>query len=528
MILISIVVLSLVPPVSRDALIHHLNVPKLYIQHGGMYEIPSMEFSYYPMNLDLLYLIPLYFGNDTAPKFIHFSFALLSGWLIFIYLKKRTDLNYALLGLLLFLSLPIIVKLSITAYVDLGLIFFSFAALLSLLWWAESGFQIKYFVISAISCGLAIGTKYNGLITLFILVMSVPFSYSRQNSAAKNVNIKSVGYGILYLLIALTVFSPWMIRNWQWKKNPVYPLYNSLLHPAAPVSSVSEDNAENHQAKKEPVGVLAHRRIVYGENLWQAALVPIRIFFEGEDDVPKKFDGKLNPYLLLFPFFAFLGKHRENSRITREKKFLLIFSLLYFFIAFFSTVTRIRYISPIIPPLVILAVFGIKNLITYIYSFSVPCCLVFFLLVLNMSYIAGQFRHVVPFSYLSGKVSRDEYITRYRPEYPAMQFINRHLPLESRILFVFMGKRGYYCDREYLDDLGATLENLIKKSDSPEYILSGLREKGISHLLICRNIFESWISEGFETEKHSILKIFFEKYTEMLYTCQAYSVYSIK
>ena len=74
--IVSIIILSCVPPVSKDALIHHLAVPKLYLKHGGVYEIPFMVFSYYPMNLDLIYMIPLYFGNDIAPKFVHFLFPL--------------------------------------------------------------------------------------------------------------------------------------------------------------------------------------------------------------------------------------------------------------------------------------------------------------------------------------------------------------------------------------------------------------------------------------------------------------------
>ncbi|MCG2778088.1 MAG: hypothetical protein L6406_20645 [Desulfobacterales bacterium] len=135
--IISTVILASVPPVSKDALVHHLAVPELYLKHGGIYEIPSMSFSYYPMNLDLLYLIPLYFGNDIIPKCIHFCFALLTAWLIFGYLKRRLDLSYALFGVLFFLSIPIIVKLSITVYVDLGLIFFSTASLLALIKWIE-------------------------------------------------------------------------------------------------------------------------------------------------------------------------------------------------------------------------------------------------------------------------------------------------------------------------------------------------------------------------------------------------------
>ena len=40
-----IILLSCVPPVSRDALTHHLAVPKLYLKHKGMFEIPSIMFS---------------------------------------------------------------------------------------------------------------------------------------------------------------------------------------------------------------------------------------------------------------------------------------------------------------------------------------------------------------------------------------------------------------------------------------------------------------------------------------------------
>ena len=137
--IISVAFLAAVPPVSKDALTHHLAVPKLYLKHGGMYEIPHMVFSYYPMNLDLLYLIPLYFENDIFPKFIHFSFALLTAWVLFIYIKHRLNCVYALFGVMLFLSIPIIVKLSITAYADLGLMFFSTVALFLLFKWMESG-----------------------------------------------------------------------------------------------------------------------------------------------------------------------------------------------------------------------------------------------------------------------------------------------------------------------------------------------------------------------------------------------------
>jgi hypothetical protein len=119
-VVISISILASVPPVDRDALTHHLYVPKLYLQHGGIYEIPGLEFSYYPMNLDLLYLIPMYFNNDILPKFIHFAFALATAAMVYCYLNRRLNQQYALLGSLFFLSIPVIIRLSSTVYVDLG------------------------------------------------------------------------------------------------------------------------------------------------------------------------------------------------------------------------------------------------------------------------------------------------------------------------------------------------------------------------------------------------------------------------
>ncbi len=192
-IVISIGILGYVPPVDRDSLTHHLYVPKLYLKHGGIYEIPAVEFSYFPMNLDLLYTVALYFGSDILPKYLHFAFALLTAWLIFRYLKYRLNNLYALFGVLLFLSIPIIVKLSITAYVDLGLIFFSLFSIIYLHKWVENNFQLKYLVISAVGCGMGLGTKYNGLITLFLLTLLVPFSYARLSSGGEKQFSKAIG-----------------------------------------------------------------------------------------------------------------------------------------------------------------------------------------------------------------------------------------------------------------------------------------------------------------------------------------------
>lgn len=519
----SIVILSLVPPTTKDELVHHLAVPKLYLVHGGIYEIPFLEFSYYPMNLDLLYMIPLYFGNDVAPKLMHFVFALLTAWLMFNYLKRRTNSSYALFGVIFFLSIPIIIKLSITAYIDLGEIFFSFAALLMILEWMKRDFSLKHLIYSAILCGLALGTKYNGLVTLAILALMVPFIYSRYSNRKTSGLIRPVSYGAVFVLVSLLFFSPWMIRDYHWKGNPIYPLYNQVFNPP---KEVVKSGSPHVIKEKTNSGIFTERSMLYNETGWQIAMLPVRIFFQGKDGEPQYFDGKLNPFLLLLSLFAFYRIKDEPEYLKREKKILVIFSIFFFSFALFTAGLRIRYISPIIPPLIVLSVFGLQNLFRIGSRFStqnikklfyasvllIPCLA----LAINGDYIWSQFKSVDPIPFITGKISRDEYIAKRIPEYPAETFINKTLDSKAKVLFILIGNRGYYCDRPYTHDMGI-LQRSIGTAGKAEDILEGLRKNGITHLLINYSLFERWMNDNFPEEKQVLTQTFFKEHSYFLF-----------
>ena len=532
----SIIFLSLVPPVGKDELAHHLAVPKLYLKHGGMYEIPFMPFSYYPMNLDLLYLIPLYLGNDIVPKFIHFTFALLTAWLLFRYIKRRINALYALFGVLLFLSIPLIVKLSITAYIDLGIIFFSTASLIFLLKWAEKAFKRRFLVLSAVFCGLGLGTKYNGLITFFLLTLFVPFLYGRACKDSKPGLLKPAWQGMVFFLVSVVLFSPWMIRNCYWTGNPLYPLYNHWFNAPAPSIEMAASDKSEEEESDGGHSIFAYRNVIYGERGWEIALLPIRIFFQGKDGDPQHFDGKLNPLLFFFPLFGFYRCREHSTVVRREKKIWLAFSLLFFAFAFFSKDLRMRYIAPIIPPLTILSVFGLRNLVGWIQDSGAKASrwggiilglsLVFFM-GLNFGYLESQFAHVDPFDYLGGKVNRDEYIARFNPEYEAVQYINQSLPEDARVCLIFLGNRGYYLDRAYIygEDV---MYRLLKEGGGPERILHGLRDAKITHLFIQEGIFGKWVDFNFKGEEKAMLYDFFRDYTEGMFHENGFSVFGLK
>lgn len=555
LLIISIIILSCVPPVSRDALTHHLAVPKLYLQHGGFFEIPNITFSYYPMNLELLYMIPMCFGNDIIPKFIHFSFALVTAIILFLYLRKRIDTLYGLIGVLLFLSTPIIVKLSITAYVDLGLVCFSTASIILVLKWADEKFKLKYLVFSAMCCGAALGTKYNGLVVLFLLMLFVPFIYLRNNYDDKASiewkknnslfkQLTAMAYGAIFLIVALLIFSPWMARNYIWKKNPIYPLYNDIINPQAKnLSNAIQKKSIIARAKyhisKNQKGKWGHfeiRRIIYKESWWQILLIPIRIFFQGKDGDPKYFDGKLNPLLLILPLFVFIFKPSHSLKLQKEANLFLVFSITFILYSFVTKDMRIRYISPIIPPLVILSVLGFKRLqerisekivINYrqFYKFLVTF-FTFLFLFSNFIYLIEQFNYVKPFGFIRGKVSRDDYITTFRPEYPVIQYVNKNLPQESKILGVFLGNRRYYSDRDMVFNDKLLMKSVISKKYSGK-ILNEIKRRSITHMIIWEPFFIQWVRTNYTKKELIDLQTFFNQHTKILYTHGGYTLYQL-
>jgi hypothetical protein len=540
-----ILFLSAVPPVSRDALTHHLFVPKLYIQKQGMVEIPWLRFSYYPMNLDMLYIVPLLWGNDILPKYIHCSFALLSALLVFLYLRRWLNRVYAYTGILLFLAIPLIIKLCITVYVDLGLVFFSTAALFFVLRWVENDLRLKDLIYAALFCGLALGTKYNGLPVFGILMLLIPavglrwrdhskapdrLNHSPASDQRHHFKKVCLHWG-LFGAVALMVFSPWMIRNAVWTGNPLHPLYQStfkalheLVTPEGPASTTVQLKAKKTHAPKPNHFMV--RRQIYNEDGLDILLIPLRIFFQGQDDNPQYFDGRLTPLLLALPLFAFVGFRTDDRLLRLGKCVWLAFAILYLLIAYLTVDMRVRYVAPIIPPLTILSIFGLRNIIMLVdrHVSGVNCKVLKFSLILaviivwagQLGYIAKQYRIYRPEQYLSGKISRQEYIQKFRPEHAVLTYANQNIPERSRIFGIYLGGRGYYSDREIR--FGNRLfEDIIRRSSIPQDMTAKLRKRGFTHILISMDLFNQWSAPRLTEDQVSRAQAFFQNEVEMLF-----------
>lgn len=522
----AIITLASLPPVARDSLTHHLVVPKLYIANGGIYEISEIEFSYYPQLLELLYTIPLYFKNDIIPSYIHFFFGLLTSYVIFCYLKSKTAVINAFIAAFFFLTLPVIVKLSVSAYVDLGLYFFSFASLYFLILWYRH-YRFRDFFLSGAFCGFAMSCKYNGIITFFCLIFSLLWLVTKKPILTKNA-IRSL---FLFCSISILVFSPWMLKNYIWTGNPVYPLYKDFFNPTP------EKQIQTSDMKNEKRSHFYYRRVVFKESLAETLSTPVRIFFQAKDDDPKFFDGVMSPFLFFMPFIAIITefiRYKKKQEPDYERILLFLFSWVYILFVYFQIDMRIRWVGPAIAPLTVLSFIGVydiwnfrfKNIRTSYALKSVLVTVVAFMFFMNFEYMLDLYKKVDPLSYLSGLIKRDDYIQKHRPEYSAYQYINKNLPQGAKIYGLMLGNRRYYCDRSMITDesiLRACVNDASSSSDIKQYLF-GL---GVTHIVMDNNIYSFWSDGIFTEDKKQLLHDFWKRYSTQLFNSHGFSVYEI-
>jgi Dolichyl-phosphate-mannose-protein mannosyltransferase len=533
------IILNLTPPISRDALIHHLAVPKLWLKHGGIYEIPWAEYAFYPMNIDLLYVVCLYLQNDIAPKFIHLAFGLGTGLLVYFYIKRRFDRNWGLLGMVIFITTPIVVWLSTTAYVDLGMAFFTTASVMAFIKWRDFEYKnFKWLLFSGLAMGIAVGSKYNALIAGFILNMLLMVSVVRDTHK----QTAALRYGILFFATAALVASPWYLKNYFETGNPFYPLFDGFFkslshHPAL-------ETASRHAVEKtRQVGFFKMREVMYGERFWETLLIPIRMFFQGKDNSYQYFQGVLNPILIIFSPFIFFTK-----RYAKDKFVFVIFTVFFIIMAYFLTAKQVRYILPALPFLAIISVMGIKGLLdklkesTFISPpgfrekiTSIIRALVFagvaILLIFNLMYLKKRTETIKPFPYVFGKETREAFLTHHLLHYDAVKYINRFLPDDAVVFTMFLGRRGYYFDRAYKNEPSfgmATMRHMIGSADKEKRFIGYVRSLGVTHILMRIDLVNNFLEDNFTKDNIRRFLNLENKYWKKIYQDDCYAIWDIR
>lgn len=151
---------------------------------------------------------------DFAVKFASPAFGILSLIFSFLVIKKLTNPKIAFYSIIFLAFIPLNLDYSVFSYID-GML--RFLVILSVYLALENRI-----VGSAVTLGLVVLTKYNGIFILPVLLFIV---YS--NGKNKKEILKR---SAIILVITAIIGSIWFIRNWVYLQNPIWPFMNSIFH----------------------------------------------------------------------------------------------------------------------------------------------------------------------------------------------------------------------------------------------------------------------------------------------------------
>lgn len=202
---------------NQDAVAYHLLGPTVWLREGVIRPVLDNSHTAFPQIPETLFAVLLAVGGSRAPDFsswltLGLLLLICAGFAMRIGLKASQGWWVAAIVA----TMPAVYAGSHNCFVD-GL----YAALV--LAAARIGFDaenIKEWAIFGVFCGLAMGTKYTGLLAVPALAICCAFVLFNRDQSNRTVGIRNL---CVALAIAAAVASPFYLRNWILLGCPIYP-----------------------------------------------------------------------------------------------------------------------------------------------------------------------------------------------------------------------------------------------------------------------------------------------------------------
>ena len=210
-------------PNGYDVVEYHLQVPREWFEAGRIVPLHHNVFSFFPFNVETHYLLAMFLhGGPWAGMYLdqmmHLGFCAAAAWAVFALAggpKRGT------VAALLVAATPWTGLLASVAYNEGGTLLFATLAI----GWAIRAQTFREFVVAGLFAGFAGGTKLSVAPLVFL---GVPLAAIIKNAIPLQPRVL-VAHLACYVLAGVLALSPWLIRNWKWTGNPVFPQAMNLL-----------------------------------------------------------------------------------------------------------------------------------------------------------------------------------------------------------------------------------------------------------------------------------------------------------
>jgi hypothetical protein len=452
----------------NDAVVYHLLGPKVWLRNGIVRPVPDDCQTAFPVTAEILYGSLMALGGKCAPGFS----AVLTLTMFFLVIgslaaRSGLDNRGAWWAVALVAAMPAAYAGGHSGFVDVLYASFVLAA-------ARIGFDAQStrdYIAFGLFCGLAMGTKYAGLVALPPLVFCSALLMIDSNKAGPGLALKKAGIAIA---VASAVAAPVYARNWILLGCPIYPPPLALFR-FFQVKYLTREVIAGFQR-----GVLIHvqsnvfnQGSSLGRVIWAYLLVPFNLTYHTAN-----FNGAggigLAP-LALGPFALIAARRNGFIRALVLLAFLLT-------TIWFVTDQESRYLIHVYAIVAILAVIGWRYAASVAPRFSpllsaavIACSLLYGLFMIGPSRLDDI--HAA-WSKSFARQRRQEQI----PFFESFEYLNKDASVQ-KVLILDPSVPPYYCDKSYLKLIGQYGERTLPDEPDLSSALARLHELRVSHVL---------------------------------------------
>ncbi len=482
-------------PSGWDSLSEHLAKAKEWNRLHRLASIPYINYSQWgqPFNVGVLYGMALFLKDAILAQLIHFAFGLLTAVGVYALGKRYFSHRVGLISAAVFYTVPIVAYMSTTAYVDLGLTFYTFFAFYALVNWVSSG-RKGWLLLSAIISGLALGSKYAGLPFMLILSSGILLGGWL---VRKEKFWRVIADFFIFLGLGGLIGSFWYVRAYFIGAYSIFNMWqNYLFRFWRAIKGIWASGVFNLGVSQPALALDISLPKKIMSLSWNVSMHGGRFHGYGIIGIV---------FLAFLPLFLF-----PRFRRSRLIKFVFFYSAGYF-ILWATLASDKRYLLPILP----LSGIMIGYIISQIPSFN-RFFKRFFYLVLILTFLfqiiylapnglGEAFQRMLVFA---GLKSQEEYILGREETYAVFKYINEN-SLPGTKVWILNDPRVFYCDYPHVKFVG------LGDVYDADRILVKLKRAGITHLVFNQYLWQS--SQGDRQKYPTVVDVLMPEYLRTVY-----------
>ncbi len=403
--LVLLLPLAGMPQTARDAMNHHMYLPRIWLEAGSIHRPDWCPFFFYPYLTESLYAMlggTLGFRPSGIVSLLGFVGAIAA---VTEDAAEAAGRRASILAGLVLLSMPEAFRNASWAYSDSFLVLFSVLAVREAAGARPDPVRASLWASAAAMC------KYNGLVVALPVLAVTAWRCRRDRAGLARA-----------LPVTVLLTSVWALPNLLETGNPVYPLLGGVFGSPAPLSERAQALLSDYSAYTSSI-----------RSPFDLLLLPVATTLGGAWDDPRLFDGSAGPLVLLGVVLCAMAGRNRRRLVLPALVFLATVLLTY-------PAVRVRYLLPAFALAAVPAALGLESALagrraTALASVALMAACVGW----SASWVARLYASERPWETL-----QPDFLEKRLPYMSFYMDVDRQLQPTDTTLMVNMGNRAFY------------------------------------------------------------------------------------